>query len=274
MAEAFHSVADTGNQALLLYGLKKSTRPPDGRHPFGYGKTQYFWSFVVANMLFMVGAVASFYEGILKIKSPHPLTRPYLVYGILAISMAIEGIVFTFAARKFIRGKGDRGVLKELKETKDSSLVVVLLEDTAALVGLTIAFLGTFLVQITGSPIYDGVASILIGVVLAFVAVFLANEMRKLLIGESAREEHLGRIKHVIETFDEVESLGSIYTMHMGPREILLAVNIDFIDDIPTGELEKVIDQIEESIKTSVPEVRQIFIEAKNISGYKALTKG
>ncbi len=272
MAEGFHSMADTGNQALLLYGIKKSAQPPDRKHPFGYGKEQYFWSFVVANMLFMVGAVAAIYEGISKIRNPQPLERPHLVYAILAISFLIEGIVFTVAVRKFLREKGDRGIFQELKGTKDSNLVVVLLEDTAALVGLVIAFIGTFLVQVTGSPLYDGVASILIGVVLALVALFLANEMKKLLIGESASDENLQRIQETITRFPEVDAMGSIDTMHLGPDEILLAVNIDFADQIPAGELEGVIDRIEEGIKACVPEVKQIFIEADTIKGYKPFT--
>jgi cation diffusion facilitator family transporter len=273
LAEAFHSVADTGNQALLLFGMKRSQRPPDEKHPFGYGKTQYFWSFVVANMLFMVGAVAAVFEGFNKIRHPHPLERIHLIYIVLGISAIIESVSFGIAVREFLRQKTNKTVWGEIKGSKDSNLIVVLLEDSAALVGLLIALAGTLLVQVTGITILDGVASILIGVVLAFVAVFLANEVRKLLIGESASEENLSLIRKTVESFPEVRFIGEISTMHMGPDDILLAIDVDFQSDIVAGEIEKVIDRMEQEIREKVPEVKQIFIEADDVEGYQATVK-
>ncbi len=273
LAEAFHSVADTGNQALLLLGMKRSQRPRDREHPFGYGKAQYFWSFVVANMLFMVGAVAAVFEGVGKIRNPHPLERTHLIYLVLGVSIFIESIAFSIAVREFLRQKTHDSIWEEIKGSKDISLIVVLLEDSAAMVGLLIALAGTYLVQVTGNPLMDGVASILIGVLLAFVAVFLANEVRKLLIGESASDENLSLIRKTVETFPEVNSIGEMSTMHMGPDDILLAVNVDFRDDVTLGELEKVIDRIEREISEKVPAVKQIFIEADDVEGYQVSVK-
>jgi cation diffusion facilitator family transporter len=274
LAEAFHSVADTGNQALLLFGMKRSQRPPDEKHPFGYGKAQYFWSFVVANMLFMVGAVAAVFEGVGKIRNPHPIERTHLIYLVLGISIFIESISFGIAVKEFFRQKTHDSIWEEIKGSKDSSLIVVLLEDSAAMVGLFIALAGTFLVQVTGNPLIDGIASILIGVLLTFVAVFLANEVRKLLIGESASDENLFLIRKTVESFPEVNSIGEISTMHMGPDDILLAIDVDFRDDVTLGELEKVIDRMEQGIRKKVPEVRQIFIEADDVEGYRATVRG
>jgi cation diffusion facilitator family transporter len=273
LAETYHSAADTGNQLLLLFGMKRSERPPDKKHPFGYGKAQYFWSFVVANMLFMVGAVAAVYEGVNKIRHPHPLERTHLIYLVLAISIAIEGVTFTVAVREFLKRKTHSSIWKELKESKDANLIVVLLEDSAAMVGLLIALFGTLLVQVTGNPLIDGIASILIGFVLAFVALFLANEVRKLLIGESASEENLILIRKAAENFPEVQSIGEISTMHMGPDNILLAINVDFQDYISAQDLEGVIDRMEQRIRDEVPEVKQIFIEADDVEGYQVSVK-
>lgn len=273
MAESFHSLADTGNQALLIFGIRRSSRPADEKHPFGYGKAQYFWSFVVANILFTGGAVASVYEGIMKIRRPHPIEQVHLVYLILAAAFIIEMVVFIVAVREFLAKKTHVTVLDELRGTKDSNLIVVLLEDSAALVGLLIAFFGTLLAQITGNYLIDGAASILIGIVLACVALFLANEVRKLLIGESASEEDLSLIRQTVKGFPEVLSIGMISTMHMGPDDILLAVNVDFRNDITAVELEKVIDRIEGRIREKVPAVKQIFIEADDVEGYQVSVK-
>ena len=267
LAESYHSVADTGNQALLLLGISRSKKPPDKLHPFGYGKAQYFWSFVVANMIFMIGAVAAFYEGIHKIKDPQPIEKAYLIYIILGVAFVIESASLTFAITEFIRQKGGRGMLKELKASKDSNLIVVLMEDSAACLGLLIALAGTLLVQLTGIQLIDGLTSIVIGVLLAAVALFLANEMRNLLIGERASSHNLKLISQAVNSFEQVESLVGLYTMHMGPDSILVALEIDFRDDLTTGELEGLIDRIERKAKETVPGVKQIFVEAVSLPG-------
>ena len=232
MAEAFHSTADAGNQALLLVGIKRSKKPATRDHPFGYGKEQFFWSFVVANVLFFLGAAASIFEGVKKLMHPHEMEKFYLVYIILAISIVIESISYGFAIKEFNRTRGDKGVWQSLKDAKDANLLVVLVEDTAALVGLMVALVGVALVDITGILYFDAIASIIIGVILASVAVFLANEMRKLLIGESMGPRILGDIANEFESFAEVDKVGHIYTMYMGPQHVLLAVDVDFSDNI------------------------------------------
>jgi len=171
----------------------------------------------------------------------------------------------TIAAREFLKKKTNKSVWQELKESKDSNLIVVVIEDSAALIGLSIAFTGVLLVQITHLAIFDALASILIGIILGLVALFLANEMRKLLIGEGASSRNLKLIRDVVKGFPEVKHLGEVLTMHMGPDNILLAMNIDFQDKIPSSELEKVIDSVEQKIKKYVPEVKQIFIEADGV---------
>lgn len=266
MAESFHSLADMGNQLLLLLGIKRSKKLPDRDHPFGYGKEQYFWSFIVANMLFLGGAVVSIYEGVNKIIKPHEIERIHLIYIILGVSLAIESWSITIAIKEFLRQKEGEGILKTLKESKDPNLTVVLIEDSAALIGLVTAFTGVLLVEITGIVIFDAIASILIGIVLALVAFFLANEMRKLLIGESATEKDLELIRLAVRGVPEIEELGDVFTMHLGPENILLAMNIDFRDDIPSCDLEQVIERIERRIKEKVPKVKQIFIEAEGIA--------
>lgn len=265
LAEGFHSLADTGNQALLLVGIARSKRPASPEHPFGYGKEQFFWSFVVANVLFFLGSAASIYEGVKKLLHPHPMEKFYLVYAILAFSICIEAVSYGFAIREFNRIRGDKRIWDALKDAKDPNVLVVLVEDTAALLSLFVAFVGVLLVDITGRFYYDAAASIVIGLILATVAVFLANEMRKLLIGEGMGPVKRKALRAALDAFDEVDVVGNIYTMYMGPEHILLAVDVDFHDHISAGELEKVIDRMERSAVELIPEIKQIFIEAESI---------
>ena len=267
LAEAFHSLADTGNQALLLVGISRSKKKATDAHPFGFGKEQFFWSFVVANVLFFLGAAASIYEGIRKLIHPHEMEKIYLIYIILAISIVIESVTFTMAYREFNRTRGDKDIWNAMKDTHDPSLLVVLVEDTAALAGLVVAFVGVLLVDITGIPYFDAAASIVIGLILASVAVFLANEMRKLLIGESIEADKLTRIKTELEGFDEVDKLGRVNSMYIGPRHVLVALDVDFHDHITAGELESVIDRMETKVREILPEKCQIFIEAEKVIG-------
>ncbi len=262
MAEAFHSMADMGNQALLLLGIKRSHKPADSEHPFGYGKEQYFWSFVVANMIFLIGAVASFYEGLKKLSHPHPIERSYLIYTILSLSFVIETISLTVALKEFLKHGRSKNILKELQESKNPNLMVVIVEDTAAVISLMIAATGVIFTEITDIETFDAAASIIIGCILAFISFFLANEMRKLLIGESASKRHLDTIRRVVLSFQEVKQIGKIYSMHMGPEDILLAIDLDFVGNIQADRLEIIVDKIEAHIKKEVPEVKQIFIEA------------
>jgi cation diffusion facilitator family transporter len=266
LAEAVHSAADTGNQVLLLLGLKRSQKPPDAAHPFGYGQEQYFWSFVVANMLFFVGAVVSVYEGIHKLQDPQAIERPWLIYAILGVAAAIESVALFFAIKELNKTRRPgTGLLKAAQETKDTNVAVVFFEDTAALLGLFIAFVGVLMAQLTGNMLFDGVASIMIGVLLAVVAFVLAHETKELLIGEAASPENVAAIRKAAAETPGVKAVGSVLTMHLGPRRILINMNVDFEDQIPAEELEGVIDTMEENIRKAVPAADKIFIEADDV---------
>jgi cation diffusion facilitator family transporter len=266
LAEAVHSAADTGNQVLLLLGLKRSQKPPDSTHPFGYGQEQYFWSFVVANMLFFVGAVVSVYEGIHKLQDPQPIERPWLIYAILGVAAVIESVALFFAVKELNKSRRPgTGLLKAAQETKDTSVAVVFFEDTAALLGLLIAFVGVATAQLTGMMLFDGIASIMIGVLLAVVAFVLAHETKELLIGEAASPENVAAIRKAAAETKGVKAVGNVLTMHLGPRRILINMNVDFEDQMPAEELEGVIDTIEENIRKAVPAADKIFIEADDV---------
>jgi cation diffusion facilitator family transporter len=266
LAEAVHSTADTGNQVLLLLGLKRSRKPPDAAHPFGYGQEQYFWSFVVANMLFFVGAVVSVYEGIHKLQDPQPIERPWLIYAILGVAALIESVALFFAIKELNQTRRPgTGLFKAVQETKDTNVAVVFFEDTAALLGLTIAFVGVLLSQLTGMMLFDGVASIFIGVLLAVVAFVLAHETKELLIGEAASPENVAAIRQAAANTPGVKAVGNILTMHLGPRRILINMNVDFEDQLRAEELEGVVDMMEENIRKAVPAADKIFIEADDV---------
>ena len=266
LAEAVHSLADTGNQLLLLIGLKRSKKPADAKHPFGYGQEQYFWSFVVANTIFFIGSVVSIYEGISKLKSPHPIVKPGLIYVVLGISLLVEGTALLIAYREFNKNRPKGlGLIEGIKCSKDTNVVVVLLEDSAALGGLIIAFLGVLLAETTGLMIFDALASILIGVLLAVVAFILAYEIKGLLIGEAASPAVIQNIRQAVSSFGEVQAIGELLTMHLAPRRILVAMDVEFQDHLTADEIEKIIDQIETAIREITPSVDRIYIEADQV---------
>lgn len=262
LAEGIHSVADAGNQVLLLVGLRTSRRPADAEHPFGYGREQYFWAFVVALMLFFVGSVVSIYEGVLKIIEPHELERAWLIYLILAMALAIETASITVALREFRRTRpADTSFWAAIKASKDANLVVVLLEDSAALVGLLIALVGVGLAQWTGLAVFDAVASILIGLLLAGVAFVLASETRSLLLGEAALKPHQDRIRAVAAATPQVKSVVEVLTMHLAPQSILATLRLDFQDDLEDRVLESVVAELKQRIRAEVPAADRIFVE-------------
>jgi len=268
LAEAVHSFADTGNQFLLLLGLKRSRKPADSEHPFGYGQEQYFWSFVVANMLFFVGAVVSIYDGIDKISNPHPIEHPYLIYAILGAAFLIEGYALSVAYKELNKTRQPGvGLIQAVHRTKDTNVAVVFFEDSAALAGLLVAFLGVMLAQLTGLMIFDALASITIGVLLALVAFLLAYETKELLIGEAASPKNVEMIRQTTLELEQVTAVGIILTMHMGPRSILITMEVEFDDKLNTDQIETTIDQIEAEIRKVVPEADKIFIEAEQVAG-------
>jgi len=268
LAEAIHSLADTGNQLFLLVGIKRSQKPPDELHPFGYGPEQYFWSFVVAIMLFFIGAIVSLYEGIHKIQHPQTIEKAWLVYLILGISFLLDGYALMVAWREFNRTRNqNEGIFLSVRRSKDTNVVVCLLEDSAALVGLTLAFLGVVISEITGIAAFDAVGSMAIGLLLAAVAFVLAREVKDLLIGEAASPANRKAIYDTINKFPKVQAVGQVLTMHLAPRKILVTMDVEFADGLSTDEIEDVIDGLEDAIKKRVPAVDRIFIEAEKVLG-------
>jgi cation diffusion facilitator family transporter len=263
LSEGIHSLVDTGNQMLLLYGMKQAKKPADEEFPFGHGKEIYFWSFVVAILIFAVGSGVSIYEGIRHVMHPSQMENPMINYIVLTIAIVFEGSVWFFGLREFGKVKGKRGYISAVHHGKDPSMFVVLFEDSAALLGLVIALLGIWLAQQTGNPVFDGVASILIGIILGGTAIWLAIETKGLLIGEGANTEVVSSIRAIAESFDEVEKVNELLTMHMGPEFILVTISIRFRRGQLTRQIEEVIQEIDVAIKAEHSLVKRVFVEAE-----------
>ena len=263
-SEGIHSVVDTGNQILLLYGLKQAKKPADDRFPFGHGKEIYFWSFVVAIMIFAVGAGISIYEGIHRLLNPAPLENFMVNYIVLSLAMVFEGGAWFFALKEFKKAKGKWGYFEAVQRGKDPSMFVVLFEDSAAMLGLLVALLATIFTQFTGNLYLDGIASIIIGFILAGTAMWLAFETKSLLIGESANIYVVNGIRKLSQSYENIEHVNEVLTMHMGPEDVLLNISLDFHDNISAGDVERTITRLETRIKEKYPEVARIFIEAQN----------
>lgn len=264
ISEGIHSVVDTGNQTLILVGLRQARQPAGPRHPFGRGKELYFWALIVAMILFGLGGGLSLYEGINHLQHPVASQNPKWNYVVLAISFVVEGIAWTIAARQFAREMGEEeGVFAALRASKDPSLFVIIMEDTAAMLGLVFAFLGVLLSQVTGNAIYEGIASILIGVTLGVVAIFLAYETRNLLIGESMDADEVKRISRLLQEDPAVLRVESPLTMHFGPRNVLLNAVVYFRTDINSEELAGAFDRMERAVQKEYPEVKRIFMDAR-----------
>jgi cation diffusion facilitator family transporter len=263
LSEGIHSVVDTGNQVLLLYGLKQAKQPPDRQFPFGHGKEVYFWSFIVAILIFAVGAGISIYEGIQHLVDPHPMTDAYINYIVLGLAIVFEGVAWTFAFIEFNKTRGKLGYFEAVRNGKDPTLFVVLFEDSAAMLGLLIALAGVGLSQLTGIVYFDGIASILIGVVLAATAAWLAYETKGLLIGESASRRVVEGIRKLVLEFREVKYVNEILTMHMGPDFVLLNIAVKFSDEATALELETTISRIDKKIRADFPLVKRVFVEAE-----------
>jgi len=263
LSEGIHSLVDTGNQILLLYGLKQAKKPASEDFPFGHGKEIYFWSFVVAILVFAVGAGVSIYEGVLHVLHPTEIRNPLINYIVLGVSLVFEGAAWFFAYREFKKVKGSFGFVRAVQRGKDPSMFVVLFEDTAAMLGLLVALLGVWLAQVTANPVFDGLASIVIGLILAGTAIWLAYETKSLLIGERANKEVVNSIRRIVESFDEVEKVNELLTMHMGPEYILVNISIRFKRGQMTRQLETVIAELDNSIKEQHDIVKRVFIEAE-----------
>ncbi len=266
LAEAYHSTSDTFNQVLLLYGLKKSKKPPDTLHPFGHGKEQFFWSFMVAIILFGIAGVLSVREGFHKLRHPEPISHLGLTYLALGVSLFFETIALRMAIKSIkaeMVTEKQSNFFKALYSSKDPPTMTVLFEDSLALMGLAIAIVSITLVHFTGNLAIDAVASIVIGVLLMVFALFLANETKKLLVGEAVTPQKRNQLLGCLESYEEVYRVISLKTMHLSPDEVIVAAEIDYRNDITVDELEVLNDRIEKSIKEVIPNAK-VYLEAEN----------
>ncbi|RZI42554.1 cation transporter [Herbaspirillum sp. HC18] len=263
LSEGVHSVVDTGNEALLLYGMHRAKLPADERYPFGHGKEIYFWSFVVALLVFALGAGVSLYEGVHHLRHPRPIESPVANYVILALAMMFEGGSWLVAVKEFRARKGRFGFVEAVERGKDPTTFTVLFEDSAALLGLLVALAGIALAEATGSPFYDGAASILIGLILAATAFWLARETKGLLIGESANPEVVASIRDLIRRAPEVERVNEILTLHMGPDYILVNISLRIAPRADRARVHALFDSLDRRIKEKYANVRRVFIESE-----------
>jgi len=263
-SEAVHSIVDCGNQVLLLYGIKKASQTADHDHPFGYGKELYFWSFVVAMLIFAVGAGVSLYEGFHKIFEPAVVTSIHINYIILSVAILFEAYPWKMAYEEFNARRGDKTMAEAVHDSKDPSLFAILFEDTAALLGLAVALVGLFIGDYFDIPEADGIASVCIGLILASTATLLAFECKSLLIGEAADPEVVKSISELFNGHPHVDNVNEVLTMHMGPDDVLLNLSLDFKNSITAGDIESVVSEFEQKIKQMHPEIKRVFIEAQS----------
>ena len=266
ISEGIHSVVDTGNGGLLFYGLNRGARPADDHHPFGHGMEVYFWSLIVAVSIFGIGGGMSIYEGIIHIQNPAPLENPTINYVVLALAVVFESLSFSVAWRAFRGSRRGRTTIAAIHHGKDPSLFTVLFEDTAALLGLGVAFVGVFLSHQLDAPVLDGLASIVIGCILVLAALWLAYESRSLLVGEAADPQMVADIRRIVLDDPAVTGLGVVLTMHLGPDDVLLNIEVKFTPGLPAEEMHAVVHRIEERIAEPYPEVSRIFIEVEALA--------
>jgi cation diffusion facilitator family transporter len=269
LSEGVHSLVDTGNGALLLYGLKRAARPPDHTHPFGHGRELYFWSFVVAVLVFAVGACVSLYEGVAHIIEPHPATNLTVNYVVLGLSALFEGYSWRVALREFKAAKGSLGYLAAVRQSKDPSVFTVLFEDTAALVGLLIAFIGITAAAYFERPQLDGVASVLIGLILAATALLLARESKALLLGEAALPHVQEEIKAAVDGDPDIERVNGMTTVHLGPDQIVVALSLEFKDHRSTADIEDCVERIEARLKHSRSDIASVFVKPQTAGAWR-----
>lgn len=266
ISEGIHSVVDTGNELVLLYGIRRSQCPPDENHPFGHGQELYFWTLVVAILIFAVGGGMSLYEGITHLIHPTLIEDPTWNYIVLGFAVVFEGFSWRVALKEFLPSVGNRTIWQAIKASKDPTIFTVLFEDSAALLGLAVALLGVFLGHVLNNPYLDGTASIVIGVILAVVAVILARESRGLLIGEGADSETISHLRSLILADSAVDQVFRLLTLYLSPHEVLLNVEIQFHLNLSAQDVAQAIDRIESTIRSHYPDIRNIFIEAKSLA--------
>jgi len=260
LTEGVHSVVDSTNQLLLMWGRRAAKRPPDKLHPFGYGRELYFWSFVVAVLVFSLGAGVSIYEGIIHIAHPEPAVSPVIAYAVLLVAFLLEGWSTLEAFNDFKKAKGRTGWFKAIRTSKDPPAFIVLLENGAAMAGIVAAAVGLLLSQLTHNPFYDGAASVVIGIILGFTALLLAYESKGLLIGESADPVLVERLRDLACDQPGVVGVGDVLTLHSSPDQVTVMMNVDFRDSILAGEVERVVCKIEDEARERWPQVKRLFV--------------
>ncbi len=261
LAESVHSVADSANQGLLLFGGRQAKRQATPEHPFGYGRERYFWSFVVALVLFSLGSLFAVYEGINKIRDPHELDSLGVAIGILVFGIVLEGFSFRTAIVESNRVRGDASWMQFVRRSRSPELPVVLLEDLGAMIGLVMALVAVVLADVTGEPVWDGIGTLSIGVLLGVIAIVLAIEMKSLLIGEGAVPADRQRLVDTIEGHPQVSQIIHLRTQHLGPEELLVAAKVSFADGLDVEGLAAAINQLEQRMRESVPVAKVIYIE-------------
>ncbi len=264
LSEGVHSLVDTTNELLLLYGMRRAARPPDTTHPFGHGRELYFWSFIVALLVLALGAAASFYEGVNHLLHPAPIRNPLVNYLVLAASFGFEGISWWLGLRAFRAAKGSQGYIDAFRNSKDPSTFTVLFEDSAALVGLVIAAAGVAAAQVLGAPRLDGVASIGIGLVLTVSSMLLARETKGLLIGEPADPKVRELILRIAAEDPAIRGANGVLTVQMGPREVVAALSVEFHDALNTTQIEEAVNRIEAAIKHAHPDIVALFVKPQS----------
>jgi cation diffusion facilitator family transporter len=268
LSEGIHSLVDSGNGLLILLGMNRSARPADERHPFGYSKEIYFWTVIVAVLIFAVGGGMSLYKGYQYIRNPVPLTDPTWNYWVLGLAIVFEGVACTLAYREFKKTQGEQGFWQALRTSRDPAVFAILLEDLAALVGLVIALAGIFFGHLLNNLYFDGAASMAIGALLVGMAIFMLKEAKGLLVGEGASAEVLRELETLARQDAAVEHLNAPLTMYLGPADGILALDIAFQDHLSAVEVEQAVERLQTAIKAKYPEFRQIFIEASSLTGH------
>lgn len=272
LSEGIHSAVDTSNELMLLLGIKRSKQQPDKQHPFGYGQELYFWSLIVSILVFGLGGGLSIYEGVNHILHPHPMENALWNYIVLGSAFIFESISFYIAIRDFLKQPRHTGkFLKRLRSSKDPGFFIVIYEDAADLAGLIIAFTGVVLSAYFNSPLIDGIASVLIGVVLLLIALIMISESHDLLIGESADLKLVEQAEELIRRDDDVYEVQTPLTMQLSPNEVLLALNLEFRKDLSGSQIVDSINRLQEMIRDKFPQIKQIYLEAGNLSKKKKM---
>jgi cation diffusion facilitator family transporter len=284
LSEGIHSLVDTGNGALLLFGISRSNRPADDKHPYGYGNEVYFWSFIVAVLIFSLGGGIALIEGIellihqyhenqLGILKPMDVTHVNWNYGVLTFAILLEGSALRVALKEFNKTRGDLSLYRALADSKDSSTAAIVIEDSAAVIGLFLALICVFLGHMTGHASFDALGSVLIGILLISVSFFFATECKDLLIGEGLLEEDLNKIIAILAAEDNVSAFKRPLSLYFGPHEVLVNLDAKFKNNLTSEEIEQTVDRLESKIKTAIPSVNRIFIEAETIKVKKKTSK-